>query len=89
MMAVDTTNPVVAGLLGGLALLLLQMLWDKIMGDGKDMSIPAQLAKIQVALADINIKLELIKQNNEFASKAFDELKSDFYKHIERFHGGA
>ena len=79
-------NPAVAGLAGGLVLLLLQTLWGRVVGQPNEKSIPLQLAEINTKLAEINTTLKVMEHDAAHDRKAHDELKKDFYDHMDRHH---
>lgn len=82
------TNPTTTGLLGGLAMLVLQQMWNRLSGSNDEKSIPARLTEIDAKLYEINATLMLIKQNAEHDKESFEELKHDFWRHMDRYHSG-
>ena len=85
---IDFGNPVATGLMGGAGGLIIRTVWLRVMGDPHQNTIPVQLSSIHTQLANINMKLELIKQADEFRSNELEELKQGFYKHMEKYHSG-
>lgn len=81
----DATNPVMTGLLGGVGVLALQFIWKRTMGTDQK-SIPVQLSEINTKLAEIYSMLGEIKLRAEFRAKEFEELKADFWRHMEKYH---
>ena len=81
------TNPTMTGLMGGAAVLGVQIVWNRVMGASTEMSFPAQFAEIRASLTAINLKLELILQDKERMKDEHKELKSDFWDHMETYHG--
>lgn len=82
-------NATVTGLVGGAAIVLIfQVLWGRIFGSPSEQSLPVQLAAIQAQLTAINLKLELFLQEKEHMKGAHQELKNDFYNHMEKHHIG-
>lgn len=80
-------NPTAAGLGGAAVILIFQYVWGRVVGSSTEKSIPVQLAEINVKLASIDAKLELAKQESEFRKQAFEELKNDFWRHMDSQHG--
>ena len=81
------TNPTATGLLGGAAVIAVQYLWKRV-GNGDEKSLPIQLAEINVQLASIQTTLRLIQNDAEHGQRDHEELKTDFWNHMERHHGG-
>ena len=79
------SNPTFTGLLGGLGVITLQMIWGRVMGNDSK-SIPLQLSDMNIRLAAIEATLLLIKNNAEHSGKSHDELKDDFWGHMDKHH---
>ncbi len=79
-------NPTATGLLGGFAVIALQYLWKRV-GNGEEKSLPVQLAEINVQLASIQTTLRLIQNDAEHDRRGHEELKSDFWNHMDKHHG--
>ena len=83
------TNPTMTGLMGGAAVLGVQLIWNRVMGSPTEMSFPVQLAEIRASLTAINLKLELVLQDKERMKDEHKELKSDFWDHMQTYHDAA
>ena len=81
-------NPTLTGLLGGGAVIVGQFLWNRITGASDEKSIPVQLAEIKASLAQIETTLQIIKNDAAHSFRDFEELKHDYWNHIDRFHFG-
>jgi hypothetical protein len=81
------TNPVTTGLVGGGCVLVVQLVWNRVVGSDQK-SIPVQLAEIFAQLASIQSTLLLIKNDAGHAQRNFEELKEDFWNHINNEHHG-
>ena len=80
-------NPTLLGLMSGGVVLLVKFIWDRVSGSDEK-SIPAQLAEINTRLAGIETTLRLMQLEASHAQEDHDELKKDFWDHLEKYHGG-
>lgn len=81
-------NPTLTGLLGGGAVIVGQFLWNRVTGASDEKSIPVQLAEIKTTLAQIETTLQIMKNDAKHAFRDHEELKADFWSHMDRFHTG-
>ncbi len=80
------SNPTATGLLGGVAVVLIQLVWGRLFGAPTERSLPTQLADINTKLASIDTTLQLIQKDATHIEEAVHELKEDFWKHMDKFH---
>ena len=80
-------NPAATGLLGGVCVIAFQLVWKRVMGADDEKSLPAQLAEINVRLTEIR-QTQLLQQNDaKHLLNDVEELKADFWRHMEAQHG--
>ena len=79
-------NPTLTGLLAGAGVLIGKHLYNKLTGAADERSIPFQLTEMNLKLAEINATLLLIKNDAQHAMRDHEELKADFWRHVERHH---
>lgn len=81
------SNPMIAGLAGGLVLFVAHTVWSRAVGGPNEKSLPVQLREIDTKLAEINTKLAVIILNHKHLQKQLESLETDFWEHITKSHG--
>ena len=81
-------NPLTTGLIGAAIVMVGQAFINRITGWKDEKSIPTELAEIKAKLTSIEATLLIIKNNAEHMDEKFEELKSDFWAHMDKFHSG-